>query len=201
MLRYQVSVPLFAWVFLHLIQVANLQACRRWWTSLLSPLGRYYLGVKSEEEPRFERFEEFFNLPVTYPPVCICQIKVRFLIFLCLFSAYASSYSFLAQVELSTSPQSHCILPRSVYLFHWLSFHALGKDYHTLTKLRRLEGKTDGKCRLHPDSNIDAAVHVYHMHCIVTFLSSWIIWYCYHFKQMKGVKLRTVKIGIITSGM
>uniref|UniRef100_A0A0W0GCZ6 BCAS3 WD40 domain-containing protein n=1 Tax=Moniliophthora roreri TaxID=221103 RepID=A0A0W0GCZ6_MONRR len=40
----------------------------------------------------------------------------------------------LAQAELSTFSKSTRVLPRSIYLTHQFSFHALGEDYHALIR-------------------------------------------------------------------
>ncbi|KAE9386059.1 hypothetical protein BT96DRAFT_1087395 [Gymnopus androsaceus JB14] len=42
--------------------------------------------------------------------------------------------SWLAQAELFTYSKAPRILPRSVYLSHQFSFHALGEDYHALIR-------------------------------------------------------------------
>ena len=47
--------------------------------------------------------------------------------------------SSLSHAELSTSSRSHRILPRSIYLSHQFSFHALGEDYHALIRRFHLD--------------------------------------------------------------
>lgn len=45
-----------------------------------------------------------------------------------------NSFRWLSQAELSTSSRSPGLLPRSIYLSHQFSFHALGEDYHALVR-------------------------------------------------------------------
>ncbi|KAH9974735.1 hypothetical protein BGW80DRAFT_1159295, partial [Lactifluus volemus] len=50
--------------------------------------------------------------------------------------------SWLSFAELRTSLQSPLVLPRSLYLSHQFSFHALNDDYHG--RLRRFQLDTLG---------------------------------------------------------
>jgi len=49
-------------------------------------------------------------------------------------SLHVPKSSSLAEAELSTCSRSHRLLPRSIYLSHQFSFHALGEDYHALIR-------------------------------------------------------------------
>ena len=56
-----------------------------------------------------------------------------------LFLSDAYCYSSLAHAELSTCSRSPHILPRSIYLSHQFSFHALDEDYHALIRRFHLD--------------------------------------------------------------
>jgi hypothetical protein len=65
-------------------------------------------------------------------------------------------YSSLAHAELSTSSRSNHILPRSIYLSHQFSFHALGEDYHALIRRFHLD---IGGCKIEVRREVEVSAY------------------------------------------